>query len=59
MTNGQKIKEIFPNVQTDEADGHALVNFIIVEEKRVIMSACGAREEWWNAEYTESEAEND
>jgi len=56
MTNGQKIKEIFPNVQTDEADGHALVNFIIVEEKRVVMSACGAREEWWNAEYTENEA---
>ena len=57
MTNGEKIREIFPNVQTDEADGHAFVNFFISDGKIVVMSACGAREQWWNREYKEKEDE--
>lgn len=55
MTNGEKIKQIFPNVQTNEENGHLFVNFFIegnVNGKKItIMSALGAREEWWNCEY--------
>lgn len=58
MTNGEKIKQIFPNLQTNEESGHQFVHFFIEEnangQKITLMTALGAREEWWSSEYKEN-----
>ena len=61
MTNGEKLREIFPNIKDNEKDGHAFVHFYIEEtyEKDGVthtltdISACASRE-WWYSDYEES-----
>ena len=56
MTNGEKIKQIFPDMRTNEDKHHTFVHFFIEKNNLSLMSGLGARKEWWDSEYKESEA---
>ena len=48
MTNGDKLKEVFPNLVTQQGDD--FITLDIYKGEFPIMTGC-AKLEWWDAEY--------